>query len=335
MGGDPGIFLRQASPGENEPTGAAADQMRAERGPPLSQGMLRLRSLKPLRRPRDPRVLPLCLPCLGPGTLEERAKACDLLLKTAAQVLHGGTASRPSPAFLTYLQRTYQGSETQGSHELAVQTSAAHPEQHWSKTSGTNGEKLLTERPVTRRHTATAILGTPAILQNRSPCQETGIQASSSNEGGNPEKAECELSFSPHKSDGASSGSSLITETSSLTSSSSWSHNTLASSPNVSVEESSPEQKEQGSSSPLVTDDIGTPGKAALFTPQAEGEKQGFLSVSSFKTVYSATPGSKQIQRISGNAAAPPCSQQLWGGAARGTIFFTAIHRCSKQHQTL
>ncbi|KAL3214860.1 hypothetical protein MRX96_051410 [Rhipicephalus microplus] len=29
--------------------------------------------------------------------LAERAKACDLLLKTAAQLLHTGTASRPSP----------------------------------------------------------------------------------------------------------------------------------------------------------------------------------------------------------------------------------------------
>ncbi|KAH8025779.1 hypothetical protein HPB51_011457 [Rhipicephalus microplus] len=135
---------------------------------------------------------------------------------------------------------------------------------------------------VTRRQTAAAtILGTPAILQNRSPCLETGIQANSSNEVGYLKKTECELSPSPQKSDAASSGSSPITETSSPTSSSSWSHNTPTSSLNTFIEESSPEQKEQGSSSPLVTDDRGTSGKAALSTPQAEGEKQVFLLVPS------------------------------------------------------
>ncbi|KAL3219635.1 hypothetical protein MRX96_030384 [Rhipicephalus microplus] len=72
------------------------------------------------------------------------------------------------------------------------------------------------KRPVTRRLTATAaILGTPAIRQNWSACQETEIQASSSKEGGYPENTESEQSPSPQKSDAASSGSSPITDTSS------------------------------------------------------------------------------------------------------------------------
>ncbi|KAH8027543.1 hypothetical protein HPB51_007093 [Rhipicephalus microplus] len=157
----------------------------------------------------------------------------------------------------------------------------SRPQERYFKAPGMKDEKLPTEKaPSNKKADSTAaILGTPAILQNWSPCQETEIQASSSNEDGYPEKTECELSLSPQKSDAASSDSSAITETSSPTSSSSWSHNTPAPCPNTSVEEGSPEQKELGSSSPLVTDDTGTPGKAALTTPQAEGEKQVFLSV--------------------------------------------------------
>ncbi|KAL3181789.1 hypothetical protein MRX96_008100 [Rhipicephalus microplus] len=86
-----------------------------------------------------------------------------------------GRPTKPT-ASLTYLLRTYQGSETQGSHEPAVHTSAADREQRWSQAPGMKGEKLPTKCPVTRRQTAaTAILGPPAILQNWSPCQETEI----------------------------------------------------------------------------------------------------------------------------------------------------------------
>ncbi|KAL3202037.1 hypothetical protein MRX96_042726 [Rhipicephalus microplus] len=41
--------------------------------------------------------LPVGFPSGFALDLAEGAKACDLLLKTAAQVLHTGTASRPSP----------------------------------------------------------------------------------------------------------------------------------------------------------------------------------------------------------------------------------------------
>ncbi|KAL3255421.1 hypothetical protein MRX96_017333 [Rhipicephalus microplus] len=49
-------------------------------------------------------------------------------------------------ASLTYLQRTYQGRETQGSHKPAVQTSAADREQRWSWAPRTKDEKLPTEK---------------------------------------------------------------------------------------------------------------------------------------------------------------------------------------------
>ncbi|KAH8022382.1 hypothetical protein HPB51_023669 [Rhipicephalus microplus] len=251
-----------------------------------------------------------------------------------------GRPTKPATS-LTYLQRTYQSRETQGSHEPAAQTSAADHEQLWSKAPATKGKNFLPKKhPITRKQTAAAIiLRTPAILQNRSPCHETEIQASSSNEVGYPEKTECELSSSPQKSNTASSGSSAITETSSPTSSSSWSHNTLAPSPNTPVEESSPEQKEQGSSSLLVNDHTGTPGKAALSTPPDEGEKQVFLPVPTTPLSRPSTQlrrrDEKRTQRISRNAPAPPCSQQLCAGAARGTTSFTAINWCSKRHKTL
>ncbi|KAL3250398.1 hypothetical protein MRX96_055520 [Rhipicephalus microplus] len=186
--------------------------------------------------------------------LAERAKACDLLLKPAAQVLHTGTAARPSPP----RPSPTSSARTRAGRLKAATSLLSKPPQQTASNAGPRLRArraknfLPKKRQVTRRQTAAAaILGTPAILQNRSPCQETGIQASSTNEVGYPEKTQCELSPSPQKSDAASSGSSPITETSSPTSSSSWSHNTLASSPNTSVEESSPEQKEQGSSSPF------------------------------------------------------------------------------------
>ncbi|KAL3223343.1 hypothetical protein MRX96_049816 [Rhipicephalus microplus] len=182
-----------------------------------------------------------------------------------------GRPTKPA-ASLTYLQRTYQGKDTEGRHEPAVQTCSADHEHRWSKSPGTKGGKFHTEKlPCYKKAHSNRCLfrdATPAILENQSPCQETEIQASSSKEGSYPEKTECELSPSSEKSEAASSGASFFTATSFPTSFSSWSHNTLASSPDTSVEESSPEQKEQGSSSPLVTDYTGTPEKAALSTPQ-------------------------------------------------------------------
>ncbi|KAL3213376.1 hypothetical protein MRX96_035436 [Rhipicephalus microplus] len=61
--------------------------------------------------------------------LAERAKACDLLLKTEGTGLahRNGRPTKPT-ASLTHLQRTYQGRETQGSHEPAVLTSTADRE---------------------------------------------------------------------------------------------------------------------------------------------------------------------------------------------------------------
>ncbi|KAH8033091.1 hypothetical protein HPB51_006401 [Rhipicephalus microplus] len=120
-----------------------------------------------------------------------------------------------------------------------------------------------------------------------------------------------ELSPSPQNSNAASSGSSPIVETSSPTSSSSWSPNTPASSPNTSVEESSPEQKEQGSSSPLVTGHTGTPGKAALSTPQAEGEKQVFLSLPSTPLSRPSTQLRRDVNKSSASREMQPRCVQL------------------------
>ncbi|KAL3217372.1 hypothetical protein MRX96_032488 [Rhipicephalus microplus] len=143
--------------------------------------------------------------------LAERAKACDLLLKTAAQVLHTGTDGRPNPP---------RPSPTSTEHTRAGRLKAATsllskpPEQTASnagpRLQARSAKNFIQKKcPVTRRRTATAaILGAPAILQNRSPCQETEMQASSRKEGGYPEKTESELSPSPQKSDAATSGSS-------------------------------------------------------------------------------------------------------------------------------
>ncbi|KAL3242048.1 hypothetical protein MRX96_021578 [Rhipicephalus microplus] len=150
--------------------------------------------------------------------LAERAKACDLLLKTATQVLHTGTAGRPSPP----RPSPTSSARTRAERLKAATSLLSKPPQQTVSNAGPRLRAqraknfLPKKRPVTRRQTAAAaILGTPAILQNRSPCQETGIQASSSNEVGYPEKTECELSPSPQKSDAASSGSSSMTERSS------------------------------------------------------------------------------------------------------------------------
>ncbi|KAH7947441.1 hypothetical protein HPB52_011967 [Rhipicephalus sanguineus] len=48
---------------------ATADRLCVDRGPPLPEGSLRLPSLQPLRRPRDPRAN-LYLPRIGKGTLD-------------------------------------------------------------------------------------------------------------------------------------------------------------------------------------------------------------------------------------------------------------------------
>lgn len=230
--------------------------------------------------------------------LAERAKACDLLLKTAARVLHTGTAGRPSPPrpSPTSTARTRAG-------RLKAATSLlSKPPQQPASNAGprlrTRRVKNFTpkKRPVTRRQTAAAaILAPPAVLQNRSPSRETSeMQDSSSKEGGHTEKTGGELSPSPQESDAASGGSSTDT-TSSPTSSSSWSHNTPASSPNTSVEESSPEHKEQLSASPLETDDTGTPGKAALSTQQAEGEKQVSLTLPTTPLSRASTQPSRDV----------------------------------------
>ncbi|KAL3177235.1 hypothetical protein MRX96_009924 [Rhipicephalus microplus] len=143
--------------------------------------------------------------------LAERAKACDLLLKTAAQVLHAGTAGRPSPP----RPSPTSSARTRAERLKAATSLLSKPPQQTASNAGPRLRArraknfLPKKRTVTRRQTAAAaILGTPAILQNRSLCQETGIQSSSSNEVGYPEKTECELSPSPQKSDAASSGSS-------------------------------------------------------------------------------------------------------------------------------
>ncbi|KAL3173151.1 hypothetical protein MRX96_012288 [Rhipicephalus microplus] len=146
--------------------------------------------------------------------LAERAKACDLLLETMAQVLHTETTGRPSPSRPS---PTSSARTTAGRLKAATSLLSKPPQQ----TASNAGPRLRArraqnflpkKRPVTRRQTA-ANLGTPAILQNQCPCRETEIQASSSNEVGYPEKTECELSLSPQKSDAASSGSFPITET--------------------------------------------------------------------------------------------------------------------------
>ncbi|KAH8038146.1 hypothetical protein HPB51_023280 [Rhipicephalus microplus] len=148
-------------------------------------------------------------------------------------------------ASLTYLQHTYQCRETQGSHEPVVRTSAADREQRWSKAMGTNSQNFYTEKTPSNKK---ADSHHRHFRDARDPgglvfCQETEIQITRGIEVGYPEKTECELSPSPQKSGAASSGSSPITEMSSPTSSSPYSHNTLASSPNTSVEGSSPEQE--------------------------------------------------------------------------------------------
>ncbi|KAL3244645.1 hypothetical protein MRX96_018628 [Rhipicephalus microplus] len=132
--------------------------------------------------------------------LAERAKAYDLLLKTAAQVLHTGTAGRPSPP----RPSPTSSARTRAGRLKAATSLLSKPPQQTASNAGPRLRARRTKnlppkkRAVTRRQTAAAaILGTPAILQNRSPCQETGIQASSSNEVGYPEKTECELSPSP------------------------------------------------------------------------------------------------------------------------------------------
>ncbi|KAL3198413.1 hypothetical protein MRX96_014237 [Rhipicephalus microplus] len=98
-----------------------------------------------------------------------------------------GRQTKPAASF-TYFRRTYQGRDTAGSHEPAVQTYAGDCEQRWSKALGTKGENIHTKKaPSNEKRTATAtILGTPAILQNQSPCPETEIQASSSKDRGWP-----------------------------------------------------------------------------------------------------------------------------------------------------
>ncbi|KAL3223354.1 hypothetical protein MRX96_027606 [Rhipicephalus microplus] len=74
--------------------------------------------------------------------LAERAKACELLLKTTAQVLRTGMAGRPSPPRPSPTSSVRTRAGRQGSHESAVQTSAADREQRWSKAPGSKGENL-------------------------------------------------------------------------------------------------------------------------------------------------------------------------------------------------
>ncbi|KAH8020385.1 hypothetical protein HPB51_001018 [Rhipicephalus microplus] len=84
--------------------------------------------------------------------LAERAKACDLTAQNRGTGLahRNGQPTKPA-ASLTYLQRTYQGRETQGSHEPAVQTSAVDCEQRWFKAPDRNGEKLPTEKALSNK----------------------------------------------------------------------------------------------------------------------------------------------------------------------------------------
>ncbi|KAL3199006.1 hypothetical protein MRX96_044105 [Rhipicephalus microplus] len=100
-----------------------------------------------------------------------------------------GRLTKPA-ASLTYLQR-----RTRAGRLKAATSLLSKPPQQTASNAGPRLRArraknfLPKKRPVTRRQTAAAAsLGAPAILKNRSPCQETGIQASSSNEVAYPEK---------------------------------------------------------------------------------------------------------------------------------------------------
>ncbi|KAL3211468.1 hypothetical protein MRX96_036402 [Rhipicephalus microplus] len=121
--------------------------------------------------------------------LAARAKACDLLLKTAAQLLYTKTAGRPSPPRSSPIS----SAGTRAGRLKAATSLLSKPPQHTASNAGARLRArrarnfLPKKRPVTRRQTATVtILGMPAILQNRSLCQYTEIQASSSNDVGYP-----------------------------------------------------------------------------------------------------------------------------------------------------